>query len=413
MTPMPTWTALVLVLAGLSTLSCTTIPQTETHERRPLKVILYPFVPAKDALFSAIEQEFERRYPSIDVQYIDLAENYYDPGKDKAITNTDADVYEVDSVFLVDLIEAQRIEPLPRRLQPTRGIFLTVAEQASQYEGVWYGVPHWACTNFLFFAKGDPLKDAKTLLDVERVIGAAHQRGKGLLIDVKGKSTIGEWYLDALIDQYGSLDKALPFLSADNIHQGAEDALRRTVALCDKGYCRDADYHEALGFYARRFARKDGRALAGYSERLFYVLDERLNSCRKDDPDEQECLAGADIDFIELPLAETGSQPFAWVDIMTIAKACQGQCLSDATDFIGFVTSQAEVKSALLPAWHAAPRYLLPAHVALYHDPDLLREAPLYQRMLFSLQRALPVTGRRLNTNLRQIGKTLDSRLPQ
>ena len=397
----------------LASASCTTVPNAERHDRRPLKVVLYPFVPAKDALFSTIEQDFETRYPLIDVQYVDLSGNYYDSAKPNAITNTEADVYEVDSVFLIDLIEGQRLQPLPSGLKPDSGVFLNVAEQGSQYEGVWYGVPHWVCTNFLFFTKDDPLKDVKTFADLERLIGTDHPRGKGLLIDIKGKSTIGELYLDALIDQYGSLDKARPFLSTANIHPGAEVALGRAVALCDPGYCRDADYHEALGFYARRFSRKDGRALAGYSERLFYVIDERLNSCRKDGVDGQECLARTDIDFIELPLADTASQPFAWVDTLTIGKACQDQCLADAATFIAFVTSKEQVKKALLPAWRTAPRYLLPAHLALYNDDDVLVEAPLYRKMLSSIQRALPVTGRHLNTSLRDIGRELDSRLPK
>src|SRR5690349_4521617 len=153
MTRIHAFIVLGLFVVGLSSAACTTVPNAERNDRRPLKVILYPFVPAKDALLYAIEQDFEKRYPFIDVQYIDLASNYYDSAKAKAITNTDADVYEVDSVFLIDLIEGQRLQPLPSHLQPGNGVFLNVAEQGSQHEGVWYGVPHWVCTNFLFFTK--------------------------------------------------------------------------------------------------------------------------------------------------------------------------------------------------------------------------------------------------------------------
>lgn len=405
--------AFAVFLFSVQLTACTTLTHEEHSQRRALKVILYPFVPAKNSLFYAIEQEFEKAHPLIDLQYVDLAGNYYDTNKANAITNTEADVYELDSVFLVDLVKGERLQPLPDRLKPANGQFVSVAEQASQYEGTWYGVPHWVCTNFLFFQKGDSLQDAGSFADIERTIGSHHDRGKGLLIDIKGKSTIGELYLDTLIDNFGSLEKSAPYLHKEKINQEAEATLGRAVSLCDRGYCRDDDYHDTPGFYARRFARNDGRALVGYSERLFYVLDERLNSCRKDGENEQECIDPKGIDFIELPLSASGSQPFAWVDTFAIAKACRGQCLDDATAFIAFVTSKEQVKQSLLPAWHTAPRYLLPAHVALYNDKDLLKEAPLYSRMLSSLQRAIPVTGYQLNTNLREIGKELDQRLPK
>ena len=411
------WSQSVLAVAAIflsiQLTACSTLSLEEHSQRRTLKVILYPFVPEKNSLFYVIEQEFEKAHPLIDLQYVDLASNYYDTNSANAITNTEADVYEVDSVFLVDLVKGGRLQPLPDRLIPINGQFVHVAEQASQYDGIWYGVPHWICTNFLFFQKGDSLRDARSFADIEKMIGSHHNRGKGLLVDVKGKSTIGELYLDALIDNFGSLEKATPYLSKDTINQEAETTLERAVLLCDQGYCRDDDYHETTGFYARRFARNDGRALVGYSERLFYVLDERLNSCRKDGENEQECVDPKGVDFIELPLSASGSHPFAWVDTFAIAKTCNGQCLDDATAFLTFVTSKEQVKQSLLPAWHSAPRYLMPAHVALYNDNDLLKEAPLYSRMLSSLQKAIPVTGYQLNTKLREIGKELDLRLPK
>jgi thiamine pyridinylase len=409
------WSQSILVLAAVlfsvQLTTCTTLTQEEHSPRRALKVILYPFVPAKDALFHAIEQEFETAHPLIDLQIVDLESNYYETEKAGAITNTEADVYELDSIFLVDLVKGERLQPLPDRLRPAHGQFVRVAEQASQYEGTWYGVPHWICTNFLFFQKGDALQDAGSFADLERMIGSHHDRGKGLLIDIKGKSTIGELYLDALIDNFGSLEKAAPYLYKEHINQEAEATLGRAVSLCDTGYCRNDDYHKTPGFYARRFARHDGRALVGYSERLFYVLDERLKFCRNGVEKEHECVDSQWIDFIELPLSASGSQPFAWVDTFAIAKVCSGQCLDDATAFIAFVTSKEQVKQSLLPAEYSAPRYLLPAHVALYTDDDLKKKSPLYRRMLSSIQRALPVTGYQLNTNLREIGKELDQRL--
>jgi hypothetical protein len=85
--------------------------------RRPLRVILYPFVPGKVGLFRHVEQSFEQSYPEVDLQIIDLSDNYYDEMAVHAVTNTDADILEVDSVFIQDLIDASRIQPIPSTLR--------------------------------------------------------------------------------------------------------------------------------------------------------------------------------------------------------------------------------------------------------------------------------------------------------
>ena len=61
----------------------------------PLKVVLYPFMPGKDAYFRQVEADFEQRYPAIDLQVVDLSANYYDEGAPEAVTNTAADVIEL------------------------------------------------------------------------------------------------------------------------------------------------------------------------------------------------------------------------------------------------------------------------------------------------------------------------------
>lgn len=411
---------LAVILAGLSVSGgCATAPSPPTsshsedrNSRTVLKVVLYPFIPEHTAFFYDIKRAFEKENASIDLQIIDLKDNYYDCDEAHAITNTQADVYELDSVFLADFVKGKKLQPLPPVLRPSINQFLQVAEEASQFENDWYGVPHWACTNFLFFKTGDALASVKRFSDIERLLGNPHALHAGLLMDAKGKSTLGELYLDALIDGHETIEKAEPFLNKDNMDPASVGTLRKAVALCDPGFCRDSDYHAASGFYARRFARMDGRALIGYSERLYYAIDEGLNSCKKANGMEKECLKRDEIDFVELPLADSGSRPFAWVDLLAISSSCIGQCLNDATKFIAFVTKLEEVKKSLIPEWGTAPRYLLPAHVSLYNDPAILKEAPLYPRMLEAIERAVPVTGVQLNSRLRQIGKELDKKLP-
>src|SRR5262245_23399119 len=95
-------------------------------QRRPLRVVLYPFVPDKISLFRLVEQSFERSHPEIDLQIVDLSDNYYDTDAPHAVTNTDADVLEVDSVFMQDLIDTRRIQPLSPEVRRSAGPMLRV-----------------------------------------------------------------------------------------------------------------------------------------------------------------------------------------------------------------------------------------------------------------------------------------------
>ncbi len=402
---------LAIVFFGGSTTQWHPVTAAECRDqygsRRTLKVVLYPFVPDRIGLFYDIKRDFEEKHDDIKVDIIDLTENYYDESKPKAVTNTDAAVYELDSVFLADFVKSNLIQPLPDSLVPVPLKFLPVAEKASQIEGRWYGLPHWVCTNFLFFKLGDRIGDVKTLSGLEDTLKGRCGSDNGLLMDAKGKSTLGELYLNALIDNYGDLAKAEPYLSVDSISTESTVAMKRAIALCDGDYCRDDGYHSIDGFYAKQFARRRGRALVGYSERMYYLISENMNSCKKG-----ECLKPNEIDLKPLSLSDKGTHPFAWVDQLTVSSRCSGRCLEDAVAFIGFVTAKEEVLKALRPSrYDEGPRYLLPAIAELYSNEDLLNVAPLYEKMLSVLDGAIPVTGSSLNKRLREIGKKLDEDL--
>jgi thiamine pyridinylase len=375
--------------------------------RRPLRVALYPFVPQMTGLFTRVEQSFENTYPEIDVQIIDLSDNYYDETSPHAITNTDADVYELDSVFIDDFVANGRIQPLAQDLLAPR-TFLPVAEAAVVANGSTYAVPHWVCTNFLFATRGDKIANAQSVLEIQQAIGESHSINQGLLIDMKGRSTLGELYLDALLDRDKTFAKASMHLTVATFDSGVADMLKSVRSLCDGDMCRDSDYHKMEGFYARRFAHHGGRAMTGYSERLYYVGEENLTACSK-----KECVTLGEMVARPLPLSESGSQPFAWVDAFAVSASCTNQCLTDAETFIQHTTSFPEVRALLLPSHGHAPRYLLPALAALYADKQLLAAAPIYADLQSAVLQAIPVRGILLNTNLRAIGKKLDDALPK
>ncbi len=297
-----------------------------------------------DICMYQIKKGFEDSPEGKDIQleFQDLTSGYYDPNKKTFIESAHADVYEIDSVFLADFASAPKVQELPAALRPKAGQYLANAQSAGQFSSKFYGVPHWVCGNLLFFQKDDAqLSAVHTPQDLQNAIGRNHAPGSGLFIDLKGKSTLGEYYLMSLFDRYGTMAQVQPHL--DTYDPDIEKDLEKIGQLCDAGFCRSQDYHEATGFYGSQLARRHARALVGYSEALHDVLWEAENACAAG----ENCYTDADLSVTKLPLDDQGSAQMSWVDMLTIDKSCTGQCLSDAVSFIKYVTDDATQLQAL------------------------------------------------------------------
>ncbi len=374
--------------------------------RRKLNVVLYPIIPAFTDYLYQIKAgcEDSPQGKNIQLEFQDLTSGYYDPTKRNFIESAHADVYEIDSVFLADFAGAPKVQELPAALVPKPGQFLANAQHAGQLNGQWYGVPHWVCGNLLFFQKDDAqLAAVHTPEDLQKAIGTTRPEGSGLFIDLKGKSTLGEFYLMSLFDRYQSMAQVQGHLGTYDAE--IEKDLERIGQLCDPGFCRSQDYHEAVGFYGSQFARRRARALVGYSEVLHDVLWEAQNAPSV----EEKCYTDADLSVTKLPLDDHGSSQMSWVDLLTIDKGCVGQCLSDAVAFINYVTSD---KIQLQVLTGSPPRYLLPASATLYSNPGLQKAAPLYKQIRPLIEKAETPTASMLDQTLRGYGDTLDKQLP-
>ena len=401
---------------GVQSQKCGGVEQLSDHTecRRPLTVALYPIIPAFKEYLYAVKTGFEASPAGrhIRLELPDLTDGYYDPKKTKNfIESMQADVYEVDSVFLRDFVSTgssaastRKIQELPKELVPAENEFLPSAQRAARLDGRWYGVPHWVCGNLLFFDKSDAaLATVHTLNDLTAVIGAAHKAGQGLPVDLKGKSTLGEFYLMALIDRYQDASKALSHL--EPFDTSIEDDLKSLETLCDAGLCRDQGYHEAAGFYQARFATHHGRAMIGYSESLYYVLSQTRNACANQD----HCRNDSDLTVSQAPLDEKGSTPMAWVDLLVVDKNCTSQCLRDASEFIHFLNSEPTLVQHLTGY---PPRYLMPARASVYANAELQKAAPLYTQLAPLLRDVATPTSSQLGPKLRDYGAKLDQDLP-
>jgi ABC-type glycerol-3-phosphate transport system substrate-binding protein len=129
--------------------------------------------------------------------------DYYDRG----LLDLDADVYEIDTILLSDMIP--KIAPLTLSL----GDFSPQSVEAVTRNAAVYAVPHWMCGNFVFYRKGDvAIHDAKTW---QALVGELRKRNRGLFVDFFGKSTLGEWYLTMLADRLGAAGAQAEVMKSD------------------------------------------------------------------------------------------------------------------------------------------------------------------------------------------------------
>ena len=96
--------------------------QNSTSGARTLTVELYPFVPNFGAFRYEVTRRFARAHPDIRLVIVDLSDNYYGSFSDAYVGCAQANVYELDSVFLHDFAMSKKINPLPpARMLPDDG----------------------------------------------------------------------------------------------------------------------------------------------------------------------------------------------------------------------------------------------------------------------------------------------------
>jgi thiamine pyridinylase len=386
-------------------------PSSQQVRPRKLHVALYPFIPGFEAAAEYVKTRYEAENPDVTLDIIDLRSNYYDSTSDNYIGNAHADVFELDSVLLRDFVADGKIQEMPAGVLLPPDQLLSNADRGTRLENKRYGAAHWVCRNFLFYSTDDPpQKTIKTLADLEAFAGPA-----GLIIDLRGKSTLGEYYLMAALDRNPDWSKVYPdkIATIDTAIEGDILALKK---YCDTASCRNKVLHDYTGTHGAEFARKRGKALVGYSEILHDVLAE-IPNCSSTDP----CLSAEKLAVTELPLDDNGSRPMSWVDSFTLSTGCTGTCVDDATRFIGMMNRDDTYMALLLPGSLSflnvqtpgprVPAYLLPAKVSLYTNATLTNAAPLYKALKPMVENADVPTDRHLNDDLRIIGKQIDKDL--
>ena len=388
---------LAMVAAGPAVVPAYAVP------RRALHVSLYPYIPEPEAAALALKQGFERQHPDVIVT-ITFNQNYYSPAPAaKGLLYEDADIHEIDNVFMHDFLSRHKLQPPGiSGLDPLDPL----ARKAATYDGMVWAVPHWICTDFLFYRSDKTsLGTDHSLQGLEAALGPEH----GLLLNMKGEGQLGELYLSSLL----AVGDQTPEATLAHVTPTPDPAIlarfRRLLALEPAGMGRKAAYGDVESFYARQFARRTGSAFVGYSEMTHELLDETAKSCR----DEDRCVTADRIRVTAFPFADGKTRPAVWVDMFAIDAKVHGRVLADARDFIRYAVSLPAYRTLLVPAHGDAPRYLIPAMQTVLDDAELQAVAPLYPQFRAIIDQGVVVTTAHLNATLHDVADHLDTALPQ
>jgi len=373
---------------------------------RVLHLSMYPYFPdAADAALK-LKQGFEETHPGVLLR-ITFNPNYYDPAPAaQGVLHEDADVHEIDGIFLRDFMDAHKLAPLSPGFAASLGKLVPLAESAARSNGQVVAIPHWMCSDFLFYRADEAaLTGVHTIPGLEAALHAATP-GHGLLLDMAGDA-LGELVFSYRLGQSGDATQAVAELGAppDKL---LIDTMQRILDLEPHGFGRSADYGARDGFYARQFARRAGSAFVGYSEAIHDVLDETATSCRHED----RCLTPADIHVGAWPFSGGGERQAVWVDMYGIDAHVHGALHQDAEDFIRYAMRAETYRELLVPPPGAVPRYLLPAREDVFHDPQILQTAPLYSQFRAIIDRGVVASAPHLQAKLRAAAASVDAALP-
>ncbi len=130
-----------------------------------LNVAIFAYLPDASTAIKKLENAFERRYLSIDLD-LELWNPYDDSFEGNGLSRiVDFDIVEIDTCRIDELMEGQfgGIDEIPIEVRRTPDSYVGPAGVISKTEIGTQVIPHWVCGNYLqIWASNKGVVDAKT-----------------------------------------------------------------------------------------------------------------------------------------------------------------------------------------------------------------------------------------------------------
>lgn len=396
--------------------ACSVLP---AAERLDLNVAVFAYTPEAAFAIEQFEEAFEEANPTIDLDLV-LWNPYDNSWKDDRGMEKikEFDVAEIDVCRLTELVAGEfgGLDEIPKSCRLAPEVFIGPARELVESTLGSYVLPHWSCGNFLFSWKGAHPNGIQSFSALKAATAA--QDSNPLLATLWGKSGLGYFYFDCLIDTVGEAEAQKHLLALFDKETVAEGDLNAAAVasireLSDRlptNVRRHLEHYYNHSYVLPRwFADKPASVMVGFSERLYFTEREKQLEPGKDAP----VVTPEEINVEEVPLGAKSEGMPAWVDAFVIPKGKLAPKRDAIEKFLVFAASKEGFMPFIEPQMYLAPTYLLPSVKAIYELPDSVKKQPLLPLFMHELERATPIADHRVWQGMRKVGKVLQTVLSQ
>jgi len=328
-------------------LTCPTVLSSES-----INVALYAWVPRYDQFREVISEAWSNLGTGVELNFVDWDCYSDDP-------TADLDVFVFDAVFLTYFAKSGYLAPIaPCKIKNLNDI-LEFARIGSKENGIYYGIPQFACTNFFFCRKNDPnckgyLK-AKSLVEMYGLIGdntspdVPPPLDQGLLADLSGSTTCACLYVDAQEDAMGFYTPCPTLPPASDLYP---DALMNLQLVIHMAGVDQAQYWGETFERSVWFSNGHGKAMMDYSESMWKMSEETREN----------------ILFKVMPL---GSKPINlfYLDVVGVKPTSDPARMELTLKLANLITSTNVLVDCLVP-WggDTSPQFVMPVRNSTFKE---------------------------------------------
>ena len=385
----------------------------KTNERdTDLNVAIFEYLPDASTAIKKIEKAFERRYRSIDID-LELWNPYDDSFEDDGLSQiVDFDIVEIDSCRIDQLMQGTfgGLDPLPTEARPASNAYIGPAKTITATPIGQYLLPHWVCGNFLVIRSSNTnVVAAKSFDSFIEAVNPSMK--KPVLAAMWGKTGLGEFYADAMLDLYGP-EKTRDHLSllasgkTDLDLKAKEEVLMLVKELSEHNKSHLEHYYNNSYLLPRQFASKENvdAVLLGYSERLYYTESELLLVPDVSPPS----IKPDDVVVRQFSFGKESQGTPTWTDGFVIPKGRLSKKRAAIVAFLQFIQSEEAYLAFSEPTAYLAPSYLLPATAAAYDKTSqIVAKQPLLPKYRDVLDEKFPVSDSTIWQGMRAAGGIL------
>lgn len=374
-----------------------------------LNVAIFAYLPDASAAIEKLEDAFESRYSSIDLD-LELWNPYDDSLSDDGLSQiVDFDVVEIDTCRIDELMNGAfgGIDEIPAEVRRAAPEYVGPAKAISATDIGRFVHPHWVCGNFLqIWSTNTAVVNAVTFSEFLHAVDSTR---RPVLAGMWGSTGLGEYYADAHLDLHGP-ERTRDHLIA--LNEGSEDlepkardaVLSLIKELAPSNQANLSHFYNHSYVFPREFAAKPDSPLIGYSERLYYT-ERELQLV----PDQYPPTISPDELVVrQFAFGNTSQGTPSWVDGFVIPKGKLAPKHAAIVAFLQFIQTEEAYLAFAEPTQYLAASYLLPATAASYDsDSALVAKQPLLPEFLAALGEEFPVADSRLWQGIRSAGKKL------